>query len=130
MSYRFADVAALENSQLIGSGQCVELVKHYARAPATLSWHAGGRVVDLIDIPIGTAIATFVHGKYPNHAHDNHAALYMGRQGGCIVVMDQWPQKAKVTSRPICSKGTYKNGAYVDPSNNADAFFVIESHAA
>lgn len=42
--------------------------------------------------------------------------------------MDQWSGKRLgiVTSRTLRSKGQYKNGLHIDPSNNADAFFVIE----
>ena len=71
----------------------------------------------------GTAIATFINGRYANHA-----ALYMGQTLDGIIVMDQWTGKRLgiVTSRTLRSKGQYKNGLHIDPCNNADAFFVIE----
>lgn len=31
-----------------------------------------------------------------------------------------------VSSRTLRAKGQHKNGMFIDPSNNADAFFVIE----
>lgn len=76
----------------------------------------------------GTAIATFINGKYANHQQGNHAALYMGQTLNGILVMDQWTGKRPgvVTSRTLRAKGQYKNGLHIDPSNNADAFFVIE----
>ncbi|WP_241269786.1 BPSL0067 family protein [Caballeronia sp. M1242] len=81
-------------------------------------------------IPVGTAIATFVKGEYRSHAHGNHAAFFLRSDGHCIWVMDQWANdednKPVVSSRAICRKGRLKNGRYVDPSNNADAFSIIE----
>jgi len=129
MSYRFADVAELENETMVGSHQCVDLVKHYAGAPATSKWREGERVLDAVHIPVGTAIATFVNGKYQSHAHGNHAALFLRRDACCIWVMDQWANdkdKPKISSRPIPARGKHKNGEYVNPSNNADAFSIIE----
>jgi hypothetical protein len=66
--------------------------------------------------------------KYANQQQGNHAALYMGQTLDGILVMDQWRGKRLgiVTSRTLRSKGQYKNGLHIDPSNNADAFFVIE----
>lgn len=130
MSYRYAEVADLEDKTLVGSHQCVDLVKHYAGAPATWSWREGERVLDALYIPVGTAIATFVKGKYQSRAHGNHAAMFPRREGNCIWVMDQWANdrdnKPTISSRPICRQGTYRNGTYRDPSNNADAFSIIE----
>lgn len=42
--------------------------------------------------------------------------------------MDQWAGKrlGVISSRSLRAKGKYKNALYIDPSNNADAFFVIE----
>ena len=77
----------------------------------------------------GTAIATFVNGRYPNLPHGNHAALYISQDAGGIWVMDQWkgdPNKPKVSKRYLRTKGKWKNGTFVDPSNNADAFSVID----
>jgi hypothetical protein len=88
MPYKFPEVASLEGENLVGNHQCVALVQHYTRAPHTSSWREGSRVLDAVNIPIGTAIATFVNGRYPNHAHGNHAALFISREGNCIRVMD------------------------------------------
>ncbi|WP_256443308.1 hypothetical protein [Caballeronia sp. M1242] len=35
MSYRYSDAANLEGTDMVGSHQCVDLVKHDADAPAT-----------------------------------------------------------------------------------------------
>ncbi|ELX11106.1 hypothetical protein Jab_2c32090 [Janthinobacterium sp. HH01] len=42
--------------------------------------------------------------------------------------MDQWkgPKKPHISERFLQSEGKNKNGTFKDPSNNADAFFVIE----
>ncbi len=39
--------------------------------------------------------------------------------------MDQWTSKASVSSRRLAFKGRDKNGAFIDSSNNGDAFSVI-----
>ncbi|MFM0139441.1 BPSL0067 family protein [Caballeronia grimmiae] len=129
MSYRYNDAANLEDTEMVRSHPCVDLVKHYAHTPATASWRAGARVLDTATILPGTAIATFVEGRYRSHAHGNHAALFLRREGDCIWVMDQWQNdsnKPFVSSRKICPKGTLRSGRYEDPSNNADAFAIIE----
>ncbi|WP_175944295.1 BPSL0067 family protein [Caballeronia sp. BCC1704] len=130
MSYRYSDAANLEGTDMVGSHQCVDLVKHYAHAPATALWREGTPVMDTPLIPVGTAIATFVKGEYRSHPHGNHAAFFLRSDGHCIWVMDQWANdednKPVVSSRAVCRKGRLKNGRYVDPSNNADAFSIIE----
>lgn len=100
MSYQYSEVALLEDTPLVGSHQCVALVQHYAGAPApaATTWHEGARVLDTANIPVGTAIATFVNGHYQSHSHGNHAALFMGREGNCIRVMDQWAGDAMKTT--------------------------------
>ena len=123
MSYTYSKVDELEKTTMVGNHQCVALVRHYAGAPATLAWKQGEAVLGNRLLRKGTAIATFINGRYANHA-----ALYMGQALDGILVMDQWKDKRPplVTSRTLRSKGRYKNGLYIDPSNNADAFFVIE----
>jgi hypothetical protein len=128
MSHTYTKVTDLEKTTMVGNHQCVALVRHYAGAPATLAWKQGEAVLGNRLLRKGTAIATFINGKYANHQQGNHAALYMGQTLDGIIVMDQWTGKRLgiVTSRTLRSKGRYKNGLHIDPSNNADAFFVIE----
>jgi len=123
MSYTYTKVDDLEKTSMVGNHQCVALVRHYAGAPATLAWKQGEAVLGNRLLRKGTAIATFINGRYANHA-----ALYMGQTLDGIIVMDQWTGKRLgiVTSRTLRSKGQYKNGLHIDHSNNADAFFVIE----
>lgn len=127
-TYRYADVDTLEGAAKVGSGQCVALVQVEAGAPVTSTWVAGDAVRGQTMLAKGTAIATFENGRYPNHPHGNHAALYIGQDATGITVMDQWAgdkNKPTISSRHIAFKGKDKNGNYVDPSNNADAFSVI-----
>jgi hypothetical protein len=129
MSYVYSVVNLLDGTQKIGSKQCVVLVQHYAGAPVTSSWRAGAKVLESTMITPGTAIATFVNDRYQSNERGNHAALFVRREGNCVWVMDQWlddTSKPLVSTRPICSKGKHKDGSYRDPSNNADAFSIIE----
>jgi hypothetical protein len=131
MAYVYADVENLEGTPLVGDGQCVALVQKYAKAPQTPLWEEGDAVKGNLLIAKGTAIATFVDGKYESHRHGNHAALYVSQDAGGIYVIDQMQKYMgktleTVIKRRIRSKGKTQDGKYVDPSNNADAFSVIE----
>jgi hypothetical protein len=70
-----------------------------------------------------------VNGKYLNHDRANHAGFYISQDAGGIWIIDQWKdpiKKPKVSKRYIRSKGKLVNGMFVDPSNNADAYSIIE----
>lgn len=127
MPYRYDKVDQLEKHELVGSHQCVALVQTFANAPVTANWREGEVVVGNHMLKKGTAIATFVNGRYPNRAHGNHAALYVRQGIGGIYVMDQWKNKknGRISSRFIPSLGKDKRGNYISPSDNADAFSVI-----
>jgi hypothetical protein len=129
MSYIYSEVDDLDQSDLVGSHQCVALVQHYTNAHQTSTWKEGEPVKGNMRIKKGTAIATFVNKKYPQRTHGNHAALYFSQDAGGIWVIDQWkgdPNKPKVSKRYLLSKGKRKDGTYIDSSNNADAFSIIE----
>ena len=126
MAYIYEKVESLEGKDLAGTGQCVALVQSYTKAPLTSTWKEGAKVKGNTTIKKGTAIATFVNGKYPNKAHGNHGALYISQDATGIKVMDQWSTKGKIASRTLPFKGQNKDGTYIDPSNNGDAFSVIE----
>ena len=105
----------------VGSGQCVALVQ--AAAPGvgpTSAWRPGERVKGAGHIPSGTVIATFIHGRYPNNEHGNHAAIYLGHTSDGIRVIDQWKGQA-AHERVI----QFKRGDN-DPSNDGDFFYVVE----
>jgi hypothetical protein len=126
MSDVYSDARSLNNKPVEGNGECVTLVKNHTSVGATATWRQGEQVVGSNALRQGTAIATFVNGRYPNNAHGNHAAFYMGQVSDGIYIMDQWRSKEKITKRFIRRKGRDAHGRFIDPSNNADAFFVIE----
>ena len=129
MAYVYAQVDDLEGTEKVGSKQCVALLQQYAGLPRTSSWKEGKAVLGELTLPKGTAIATFVNGRYPNQGSGNHAAFYISQTLNGIWVMDQWASdtsKPKVSKRFLRRKGKNAEGAYIDPSNNADAYSVIE----
>lgn len=130
MPYIYADVDKLDRKPLVGSHHCVALVQEYAKAPQAELWKQGTLVRTTKDISKGTAIATFVNGKYPNKKTGNHAALFISQDNAGIKVMDQWkgdPNKPTVSVRTIRFKGAKKGGGLVEPlSNNGDAYYIIE----
>lgn len=128
MSYIYSKVDELEDEPVVGSHQCVALVQKYAGAPVTTAWRQGDAVLGNATMKKGTAIATFVDGRYPNRSHGNHAALFVRAAGNGIWIMDQWKNKNKtrISLRLITSRGKDKQGRYIRPSENADAYSVIE----
>ena len=95
----------------------------------TALWKEGESVNEVKLLTKGTVIATFVDGKYESNSTGNHAAFFVKSGQGGIWIMDQWANdktKPKVSMRFIRSKGKTPKGAYVDPSNNADAYSVVE----
>jgi len=128
MPYIYSKVDELDQTELVGTHQCVALLQHYLKVPRSSGWSQGETVLGNHRILKGTAIATFVNGKYPSMASGNHAAFYMSQDAGGIWVVDQWkhPAKLKVEKRYIRALGKTKDGAFLRPSNNADAFSVIE----
>ena len=128
MSYVYSKAASLKGKPVVGSRQCVALVQEYAKAPTTPHWRQGEAVVGNTSLRAGTAIATFENGRYPSRPHGNHASLYLRQGINGIYVADQWKAagKAKISMRLLTSLGKDKEGNFNQPSNNADAFFVIE----
>jgi hypothetical protein len=126
MSDVYADVRSLEGKPKEGNGECVNLVKNHTSVGWTGKWRQGTEVVGSTNLEQGTAIATFVDGRYASSSHGNHAAFYMGQVSDGIYIMDQWRSKARISKRFIRRKGRDSHGRFIDPSNNADAFFVIE----
>ncbi|NYE61294.1 hypothetical protein FHW58_002501 [Duganella sp. 1224] len=128
MSYVYPKAAELKDQPVVGSHQCVALVQKYAGAPTTSHWRQGEQVLGNTMLKPGTAIATFINGRYASNRHGNHAALYLRQGVGGIYIVDQWKasNKTKISVRLIKSQGKDKKGNYIHVSDNADAFFVIE----
>ncbi|MDR3435139.1 BPSL0067 family protein [Telmatospirillum sp.] len=112
----------------VGTGQCVALVEKYTdvRAPADHFWKPGGVVRGNTTIARGTAIATFVDGKYQSLKQGNHAAFYISQDSAGIWVVDQYVGSGGIRKRHLRFKGKKQDGSFIDPSNNGDAFSVIE----
>jgi hypothetical protein len=111
----------------VGSHQCAVLVQFYSKVPLTASWKAGSVVKGDRLLTKGTAIATFVNGKYQNKSHGNHACYFVSWDPTGFYVMEQWLGLKTIQKRLLISKGKKKDGSFIDPSNNADAFSVIET---
>ncbi len=128
MPYRYAQARQLDKKPKILDFECVSLVRHYAKAPPTAMWRQGEKVLGNKNILPGTAIATFVNGRWPNLKKGNHAAFYIGQVSDGLYILDQWKssEKDRISIRFIPKKGTLPDGTYIRPSDNADAFSVIE----
>lgn len=129
MPYVYLDVDELEGTEKVGSRQCVALLQHYAKLPLTAKWAEGKSVFRDLTLKKGTAVATFVGGKYQSLSTGNHAAFFISQDGAGMWIMDQWSNdvtKPNVSKRYIRPKGKFKNGAFIDASNNADAYSVID----
>jgi hypothetical protein len=128
MPYVYSAVRKLEKQPKVEDHECVSLVRHYAKVPATFYWRQGNPVMGDKSLATGTAIATFVNGKWPAKSRGNHAAFYLGQVSNGMYIIDQWNRSDKeaISSRFVYRLGKNKDGSYVRPSDNADAFSVIE----
>jgi hypothetical protein len=138
MPFVYNDVGALDKEPppppAVGDGSCVALIKHYVpglKNLPTSAWRAGGNVLELGDkVARGTAIATFVNGRYPNNSHGNHAAIVLKVMKSGIWVVDQWRAREGISARlisiPPPRQQYNQDGSFRNPSDNALAFYVIE----
>jgi len=110
-----------------GHTECVEFIKQTLSAPATGQWREGLKVQQLsagVADPVakGTAIATFVNGRYPQQGNTGkHAAIYLGQNAEGIQVLDQWRAQGRVQPRTIPWQPR-RSGL----SNDGKAYSVIE----
>ncbi|MFO0849856.1 MAG: BPSL0067 family protein [Gemmataceae bacterium] len=113
------------SGKTVGSGQCVPFVQEAAGAPHTSKWKQGVQVRGNKNLARGTAIASgWANGAYPNKATGNHAAIYDGQDDKGIWVYDQWAGKKP---KPVSRRHIPFRGGKGSPSNDGDAFYVIES---
>jgi hypothetical protein len=127
-SHKCPNVDSLEGTDKVGTKQCVALVLYYTKTQNNTAWEQGGAVIGNDKIEKGTAVATFVNGKYLNNKTGNHAGFYMSQDSNGFTIMDQWfddVKKPKVSSRYLSRRGKNSDGSFVNPSNNADAFSIV-----
>ncbi len=110
---------------LVGSGQCVALVRECAGLPPTSSWRRGAWVRDTKLEP-GTCIATFdPDGRYGNHTDGrSHACILVEELHDGLRVVDQWYKQYKpqhVHERVIRFKG-----GNIPHADDGDAYYTIE----
>lgn len=105
--------------RVVGDGACVALVAQCFGAPDSSRWKEGKRVKGASVFP-GTAIATFVDGRYPQGPAGQHAAIYIEQDTDGIVVWDQWP------GQPIQRRKILFRGGEGPRFTDGDAFSVIE----
>lgn len=143
----YTNAVQLEGKPKVGGGECARLVQHYVPGIGlTSTWRPGENVIDVLasgrSIPRGTAIATFVNGRYPNQGR-RHAALFLWANMSCtansttgkcsilsIRMMDQWNadtgsryQKNRIAARDV---RIYGKAAKFPISDNASMFYIIE----
>ena len=105
------------------NAECVEFIQQTLKAPQTKFWVEGRKITKGgTALPVGTAIATFVDGQYPQTGSTGkHAAIYLGQDAIGIQVLDQWRAQGEVRRRTIRWTPT-KSGL----SNDGNAFSAIE----
>ena len=85
MPYIYPNARNLDGEPKVGDFECVALIRHYTNAPSAASWREGEKVLGNKKILPGTAIATFVNGRWPGLPKGNHSAFYLGRYPmGCM----------------------------------------------
>lgn len=147
MPHVYTGAMSLNGKPKVADGECARLVQHYlAGVGLTSRWRAGENVMEVLasgrQIAPGTAIATFVNGRYPSQGQ-RHAAFFLGANTSCahgpkdqrckilsIRMMDQWnanpgsrTAKDKISSRDVRIYG--KDAAW-PISDNASMFYIIE----
>ncbi len=78
----------------------------------------------------GTAIATFdANGRYANHSHGNHAAIYLSQDANGIRVIDQWNRR-NAQGRIVSQQPPHIRVLQFDDrrgaSDNGNRFSVVE----
>ena len=111
------------HGRVVGTGQCVDLVKAAAGAPRTAAWRPGAPVRGNPDLAPGTAIATFEpDGTYASRS-GSHAALYLSQDATGIWVYDQW--KGQPVHRRLIRFEGGRGSKRGVKSNDGDRFAVI-----
>jgi hypothetical protein len=117
-------------SPLTGETECVAFLQAAVDGiGSTTGWVEGGKIKKLEEgeagPKAGTAIATFVDGKYPGPGKKKHAAVYLGQDSDGIQVLDQWATQGKVLPRTI----RWKVAAATSIQNDGNKYSIIETAA-
>lgn len=117
------------------------LIQHFmVGVGATSTWEFESTpIVEAHDLAIGTVIGNATPGgRWPGKKHSNHVAFFYlygpydvdKKVHVSIIVVDQFIMHGlvKIQLREIRSKGKWGSGEFIDPSNNADAFFALKYH--
>lgn len=107
-----------------GRTECVELIKGLLGAPATTLWREGRKLKSNADrIEPGTAIATFINGRYPNAQRrgSKHAAIFLRAGEGGIWVLDQFAHQKTAKERFI----PWHHPSDRRPANNASSYSTV-----
>ncbi len=132
MPFVYSYASKLDGKAKVGSKQCVALIQHYSPTVGqTSQWKEGEPVLGNLTIEPGTAIATFVKGKYASLSTGNHAAFFLEHAVDGFYVVDQWSNddtKPRISKRLIRTKGRKQldDGRWPESSNNAYAYAIIE----
>lgn len=122
----YEGAANLQRKQKVGDGDCVDLIKRYTDVGWTGRWRAGAQVLNNPAIKPGTAIATFVNGRWPGLSRGNHAAFFLRHGVNGFWVIDQYAEKKLIESRFIEIQHPVQGRPY-SISNDARAFYTIET---
>jgi hypothetical protein len=147
MPYIYPRSTLLDKTAKVDGGECARLAQHFIpQIGHTSIWKPGARVMDVLasggKIERGTAIATFVNGRYPTHGK-RHAAFFEYELNSCtydpklkqcsiigIVMTDQWNSepdsknpRVRITTRTVRPYGMNSPWPI---SDNANMFYIIE----
>jgi len=122
-SYERQPVRLNPNNQ----AQCAWLVRALLEAPPASTWFAGEQLTpdNIDDLPLGTAIATFVNGKYPNANTGQHAAFFMGKTKEGFKILEQYQGLKQIKVREVMWNPNPNNPLSRSLSNQAKAYSVV-----
>ena len=99
LPYALASPSTYKNKSFVnskGNAAYVEFIQQTLSALVIASWTEGAKIVKLgagqaNAVTSGTAISTFVNGKYPQGGSTGkHAAIHLGQDATGIQVLEQW----------------------------------------
>lgn len=117
--------------EMVGSGECPGIVQTHGGLPMVRFWFEGPKVRGLSVIPLGTAVATFVDGKYQNWEHGNHVAIYIDQHPAKgVLVFDQWKGDVPEDDSPAGYRWMKFGDGVRDRSDDGAALSIILTRKA